>query len=89
MQNHRINELISLIHSAWLKESNMNLIPFFKKLSIEAGLNDNLESLTDEILIYHLKMRNSNKKAMISRIKKNYEKDFKTAILKVSGINKD
>lgn len=48
MQNHIINELITLIHLVWLKVSSMILIPFLKKLSTQAGLNNNLENVIDE-----------------------------------------
>lgn len=70
MRNHRINESVALIQLAWLKKNSTNPIPFLKKLSTRAGLNDNLENLIGRILMYHLKMRNSNKKAMISNTKK-------------------
>ncbi|MGC9494061.1 DUF1040 family protein, partial [Vibrio genomosp. F10] len=39
-------------------------------------------------LIYHLKMRNSDKSDMIPGLKKDQENDFKEAILRARGIIK-
>lgn len=89
MQTHRVNELINLLHSAWLKESELNLVEFLKKLGDEAGHCGELDDLSDEILIYHLKLRNSDKTTVIPGIQKDYEEDFKSALLKARGINKE
>ena len=69
---------------AWDQE--LNLLEFIIKLSKEAGYDGKLEDLTDDILIYHLKMRNSEKDEMIPGLKKDQEDDFKTAILKARGL---
>ena len=86
MKCHRINELIELMHPEWQKESDLNLMAFIQKLSQEAGYEGKLEDLTDDVLIYHLKMRNSQKDAMIPGLAKDQEDDFKTALLKARGI---
>jgi len=40
-------------------------VQFLVKLAKEAGYQGPLEELTDDVLIYHLKMRNSSKDEMI------------------------
>lgn len=86
MACHRIEELIELLQPAWEKEQDLNLLQFLEKLAKEAGFDDTLNNLSDEILIYHLKMRNADKTEAIPGIKKDYEDDFKTALLKARGI---
>jgi uncharacterized protein YihD (DUF1040 family) len=88
MKCHRVEELLELLEPEWHKDSELNLIEFIIKLSQEAGYDDDLASLTDDILIYHLKMRNSAKDEMIPGLKKDQEDDFKTAILRARGIIK-
>ena len=53
-----------------------------QKLAKEAGYDGELSDLSDDILIYHLKMRDSSKDAVIPGIQKDYEEDFKTALLR-------
>ena len=43
----------------------------------------------DDILIYHLKMRDSAKDAVIPGLQKDYEEDFKTALLRARGVIKE
>ncbi|GAL22820.1 YihD family protein [Vibrio maritimus] len=88
MKCHRVNELIELIHPEWQKDSDLNLLEFLVKLANEAGYDGKLEELTDDVLIYHLKMRNSKKDEMIPGLAKDQEDDFKTALLKARGIIK-
>ena len=89
MKCHRVNELIELIHPEWQKDSDLNLVQFLLKLAEEAKYQGPLEELTDDVLIYHLKMRNSQKDEMIPGLAKDQEDDFKTAILKARGIITD
>ncbi|SKA57024.1 YihD family protein [Enterovibrio nigricans] len=86
MKCHRVNELIELLHPEWQKEPDLNLMEMLSKLAGEAGYEGKLEDLTDDVLIYHLKMRNSEKDAMIPGLAKDCENDFKTAILRARGI---
>ena len=86
MRCHRIEELLELMEPEWQKDQELNLLEFIIKLSKEAGYDGKLEDLTDDILIYHLKMRNSEKDEMIPGLKKDQEDDFKTAILKARGL---
>ena len=62
---------------------------FLQKLAKEAGYTGELNDLSDDILIYHLKMRDSAKEAVIPGIQKDYEKDFKTALLRARGVIKE
>ncbi|MBC9131882.1 YihD family protein [Frischella sp. Ac13] len=86
MACHRIEELIELLTPAWEKESDLNLLEFLAKLGSEAGYEGELNNLSDEVLIYHLKMRDTDKSEAIPGIKKDYEADFKSALLKARGI---
>ncbi|PFG45677.1 hypothetical protein ATG66_3989 [Vibrio sp. ES.051] len=88
MKCHRIEELLELLEPEWHKDQDMNLLAFIVKLTQEAGYEGRLEDLTDDVLIYHLKMRNSHKDDMIPGLKKDQEEDFKTAILRARGIIK-
>ncbi|WP_100753420.1 YihD family protein [Vibrio salilacus] len=86
MKCHRIEELLALLEPEWQKDQQMNLLQFIVQLSQEAGYQGKLEDLTDDVLIYHLKMRNSSKEEMIPGLKKDQENDFKTAILRARGL---
>ncbi|RWR03140.1 hypothetical protein ED28_03665 [[Pantoea] beijingensis] len=89
MKNHRLNELVSLLQPAWQKESDLNLLQFLQKLANESGFTGPMTELTDDILIYHLKMRDAEKTDAIPGLKKDYEVDFKTALLRARGVIKD
>ncbi len=86
MKCHRINEVIELLHPEWQKEPELNLMEMIAKLAKEAGYEGELSALTDDVLIYHLKMRNAEKDAMIPGLAKDCEDDFKTAILRARGV---
>ncbi|MFM2486792.1 YihD family protein [Celerinatantimonas yamalensis] len=88
MQCHRIEELIELLTPIWLQHQELNLTQMLAKLASEAGFSESLEQLTDDTLIYHLKMQQTGKGEVIPGLKKDYEDDFKTAILKARGILK-
>lgn len=60
-----------------------------QKLAKESGFDGELADLSDDILIYHLKMRDSAKDAVIPGIQKDYEEDFKTALLRARGVIKE
>ena len=89
MKCKRLNELIELLQPAWQKEPELNLIQFLQKLANESGYEGELTDLSDDILIYQLKMRDSDKDAVIPGIKKDYEEDFKTALLRARGVIKE
>lgn len=89
MKCKRLNEVIELLQPAWQKEPELNLIQFLQKLATESGYEGDLVDLSDDILIYHLKMRDSSKDAVIPGIQKDYEEDFKTALLRARGVIKE
>ena len=89
MKCKRLNEVIELLQLAWQKEPELNLMQFLQKLAKEAGYTGELNDLSDDILIYHLKMRDSAKEAVIPGIQKDYEEDFKTALLRARGVIKE
>ncbi|MTC42635.1 YihD family protein [Providencia sp. wls1921] len=89
MKCHRLNEVIELLHPVWKDNSDLNLVQLLQKLADEAGFKGSLSELTDDVLIYHLKMRGTGSNAVIPGIQKDYEDDFKTAILRARGIIKD
>jgi uncharacterized protein YihD (DUF1040 family) len=89
MKCKRLNEVIELLQPEWQKEPELNLIQFLQKLAKESGYEGELSDLSDDILIYHLKMRGSDKDAVIPGIKKDYEEDFKTALLRARGVIKE
>ena len=47
-----------------------------------------MKELSDEVIIYQLKMRGTDKHEPIPGIKKDYEEDFKSALLRARGIIK-
>ena len=89
MKCKRLNEVIELLQPAWQKEPDLNLMQFLQKLAKESGFTGDLVDLTDDILIYHLKMRDSAKDEAIPGLKKDYEEDFKTALLRARGVIKE
>ncbi|WES68384.1 YihD family protein [Superficieibacter sp. HKU1] len=89
MKCKRLNEVIELLQPAWQNEPELNLIQFLQKLATESGYEGDLADLSDDILIYHLKMRGSSKDAVIPGIQKDYEEDFKTALLRARGVIKE
>ncbi|HEG2054594.1 TPA: YihD family protein [Enterobacter kobei] len=89
MKCKRLNEVIELLQPAWQKEPELNLMQFLQKLAKESGFDGELADLSDDILIYHLKMRDSAKGAVIPGIQKDYEEDFKTALLRARGVIKE
>ena len=86
MSCHRINELIELLSPAWQQQGHMNLVEIIQSLADEAGHEGLLSEITDDMLIYHLKMRDEKQESMIPGIAKDVETDFKAAILKARGI---
>ncbi len=76
MKCKRLNEVIELLQPAQ-KEPDLNLTQFLQKLAKESGFDGKLEDLTDDILIYHLKMRDSAKDAAIQGFKKTMKRTLK------------
>ena len=89
MKCHRLNEVLELLQPYWSKDSDLSLMQILQKIADEAGFDKPLAELSDEVIIYHLKMAaGKDKFEPIPGIKKDYEEDFKTALLKARGIIK-
>ena len=88
MKCHRLNEVLELLQPYWSKDADLSLTQILQKIADEAGFDKPLAELPDEVVIYHLKMASKDKFEPIPGIKKDYEEDFKTALLKARGIIK-
>ncbi|MDG6895318.1 YihD family protein [Volucribacter amazonae] len=88
MKCHRLNEVLELLQPYWSKDPELNLTQILQKIAQEAGFDKPLAELSDEVIIYQLKMADKDKFEPIPGIKKDYEDDFKSALLKARGIIK-
>ena len=88
MKCHRLNEVLELLQPYWSKDADLSLMQILQKIADEAGFDKPLAELPDEVVIYHLKMSGKDKFVPIPGIKKDYEEDFKSALLKARGIIK-
>ena len=86
MQCHRVNEVLELLKPYWLKNKELSLMEVLALLSKESGFEKSIDELSDEVIIYHLKMDQTEKGEMIPGIKKDFEDDFQTALLKARGL---
>ncbi|MEL0660427.1 YihD family protein [Psychromonas arctica] len=86
MQSHRINEILELIKPYWLKNQELSLLEILKLISTESGFDKPIAELTDEVIIYQLKMDQTAEGEMIPGIAKDCEDDFQTALLKARGL---
>lgn len=86
MQSHRVNEVLELLKPYWLKNKELSLMELLALLSKESGFDKPFEQLSDEVIIYHLKMDQTEKDEMIPGIAKDCESDFQTALLKARGL---
>lgn len=86
MKCHRLNEVLELLQPYWSNNPDLHLIQVLQKIAKETGFDKPIAELTDEVIIYHLKMYGTDKNEPIPGIKKDYEDDFKTALLKARGI---
>ncbi|WP_354622924.1 YihD family protein [Psychromonas sp. MME2] len=86
MDNHRINEILELLKPYWLKNKELSLLEILALISKQSGFDKPLTELTDEVIIYHLKMDQTAKDEMIPGIAKDCEDDFQTALLKARGL---
>ena len=88
MKCHRLNEVLELLKPYWSKDADLSLMQILQKIADETGFDKSLAELPDEVVIYHLKMAGKDKFEPIPGIKKDYEEDLKTALLKARGIIK-
>ncbi len=89
MQCHRIEELMELLQQEWLADQDLSLMAFLNKIANEAGFSQPLSELSDDVLIYQLKMRSKGSQEMIPGLAKDCVPDFKEALLRARGIIKD
>mgnify|MGYP002236582329 CR=1 FL=1 len=59
-----------------LKTQILACYKFCKKIADEAGFDKPVAELSDEVIIYHLKMHGTDKLEPIPGIKKDYEEDY-------------
>ncbi len=88
MKCHRLNEVLELLQPYWSKEPELHLTQILQKIANEDDFEKPVAELTDEVIIYQLKMHGKDKYEPIPGIKKDYEEDFKSALLKARGITK-
>ena len=88
MKCKRLNEVLELLQSYWSKDPDLSLMEILQKIANESGFQKSLNELTDEVIIYQLKMDGTDKHEPIPGLKKDYEEDFKTALLRARGIIK-
>ncbi len=86
MDCHRVNEVLELLKPYWLKNKELSLMEVLALVAKESGFDKPLEELSDEVIIYHLKMDQTEKDEMIPGIAKDCEDDFQTALLKARGL---
>ena len=89
MSCHRIDELLELLTPYWQAQAELNLAALLQQLASAAGYQGPLEGLTDDVLIYHLKMQQAGQAAPIPGLMKDHEEDFKTALLRARGLLHD
>jgi uncharacterized protein YihD (DUF1040 family) len=83
---HLVDEVLELLAPYWLKNSELSLLQLLALLKKESGFAPPLEKLTDEVIIYQLKMDQTAQGDMIPGIQKDFEDDFQTALLKARGL---
>ena len=88
MKCKRLNEVLELLQPYWSKDPDLSLMEILQKIANESGFQKPLNELTDEVIIYQLKMDGTDKHKPIPGLKKDYEEDFKTALLRARGIIK-
>lgn len=86
MSVERVNELNALIKQYWQKESRLHLCQLLQQIAEEAGFEGDLKELSDDVIFYHLKMKERDLNDAIPGLQKDYEADFKTALLRERGL---
>ena len=86
MQCRRVNEVLELLKPYWLKNKELSLMELLALIAGESGFDKPIDQLSDEVIIYHLKMAQTEEGEMIPGIAKDCEDDFQTALLKARGL---
>ena len=73
MKCKRLNEVLELLQPYWSKDPDLSLLQILQKIADEAGFDKPVAELSDEVIIYHLKMHGTDKLEPIPGIKKDYE----------------
>nr|WP_284203709.1 DUF1040 family protein [Psychromonas marina] len=81
-----VDEVLELLAPYWIKNNELSLMALLALLQKQSGFSDTLDKLTDSVIIYHLKMDQTEEGEMIPGIKKDCEDDFQTALLKARGL---
>ena len=84
----RLHEVLELLQPYWSKDPDLSLMEILQKIANESGFQKPLNELTDEVIIYQLKMDGTDKYEPIPGLIKDHEEDFKTALLRARGIIK-
>ena len=61
MKCKRLNEVLELLQPYWSKDPDLSLMEILQKISNESGFQKPLNELTDEVIIYQLKMDGTDK----------------------------
>jgi len=83
---HLVDEVLELLAPYWLKHQDLNLLELLALLKKESGFKGSVAELTDEVIIYHLKMDQTAAGEVIPGIKKDFEDDFQSALLRARGL---
>lgn len=83
---HLVDEVLELLAPYWIKNNELSLLGLLTLLQKQSGFEKAVDELTDEVIIYHLKMDQTAEGEMIPGIKKDCEDDFQTALLKARGL---
>jgi uncharacterized protein YihD (DUF1040 family) len=84
----KVEEMLELLQAEWSSHQDLSLMQFLGKIAKEAGCNAPLAEISDDILIYQLKMRSQSVQSMIPGLAMEYVPDFKDALLRARGVIK-
>ncbi len=87
MLSHRVNEVMELLHPFWLKHPQLNLVEVLSMVAEQAGHKGELDEIKDDLIVYQLKMAQTQQGEMIPGLAKDSEADFKQALLASRGID--
>lgn len=82
MKCHRLHEVLELLQPYWSKDPDLHLLQILQKIANEAGFDKPISELTDEVIIYHLKMHGTDKHEPIPELKKIMKRISKLHCLK-------
>jgi len=86
---HRVDEFLELLQPLWIKQQKLSLAQVLQVMAQEAGHDDSLETLSDDVLIFHMQIKNGNGMGRMPGVAMQYVPDFKSAILEARGFKND